>query len=94
MTVTVEGIKVPAGTYLIYTGQAPVSGPFHFTRTWNLAVTTRTITKPKEAARFKVKLRKFLRKIETLTFNVGEHLRRQQDCKRSVTWENTSVKFA
>ncbi len=91
--VTVEGVKVPAGSYLIYTWPGASEWTISLYKDLELGGNYKNYDKTKEAARFKVKSEKLAEKIETLTFNIGDIADDSKTAKVQLTWENTSVKF-
>jgi hypothetical protein len=91
--VTVEGTKVPAGTYLIFTWPGESEWTVSLYKDLDLGGDTEHYDKTKEAANFKVKSEKLAEKIETLTFNIGDIADDSKTAKVQLTWENTSVKF-
>jgi hypothetical protein len=91
--VTVEGVKVPAGQYLIYTWPGASEWTVSLYKDLDLGGDTNSYDKTKEAANFKVKSEKLAEKIETLTFNIGDISDDNKSAKIQLMWENTSVKF-
>ncbi len=91
--VTVEGTKVPAGEYLIFTWPGASEWTVSLYKDVTLGGDTEHYDKTKEAANFKVKSEKFAEKVETLTFNIGDISDDSKTAKVQLTWENTSVKF-
>lgn len=91
--VTVEGTKVPAGTYLIFTWPGASEWTISFYKDLALGGDYEHYDKTKEAANFKVKSEKLTEKVETLTFNIGDISDDSKTAKVQLAWENTSVKF-
>ena len=91
--VTVEGVKVPAGQYLIFTWPGAAEWTFSLYKDLELGGNTTKYDKTKEAANFKVKSEKLAEKVETLTFNIGDISDDSKTAKVQLMWENTSVKF-
>jgi len=91
--VTVEGIKVPAGSYLIFTWPGASEWTVSLYKDLDLGGNTAEYDATKEAAKFKVKSEKIAEKIETLTFNIGDISDDSKTAKVQLAWENTSVKF-
>ena len=91
--VTVEGTKVPAGTYLIFTWPGASEWTITFYKDLDLGGDTEHYDKTKEAASFKVKSEKLAEKIETLTFAIGDIADDSKSAKVQLAWEYTSVKF-
>ncbi len=92
--VTIEGVKVPAGQYLIYTWPGATEWTVSLYKDLELGGDYDKYDKTKEAANFKVKSEKLAEKIETLTFNIGDIADDSKAAKVQLMWENTSVKFA
>ena len=91
--VTVEGAKVPAGTYLIFTWPSASEWTISLYKDLALGGNTTQYDKTKEVANFKVKSEKLTEKIETLTFNISDIADDSKTAKVQLAWENTSVKF-
>lgn len=91
--VTVEGIKVPAGQYLIFTWPGATEWTVSLYKDLEIGGEYDKYDKAKEAANFKVKSEKLAEKIETLTFNIGDISDDSKTAKVQLMWENTSVKF-
>ncbi len=91
--VIVEGTKVPAGEYLIFTWPGASEWTVSLYKDVTLGGDTENYDKTKEAANFKVKSEKLAEKIETLTFNIGDIADDSKTAKVQLAWENTSVKF-
>ncbi len=91
--VTVEGAKLPAGKYLIYTWPGASEWTVSLYKDLELGADYEHYDKTKEAANFKVKSEKLAEKIETLTFNIGDISDDSKSAKVQLAWENTSVKF-
>jgi len=91
--VTVEGNKIAAGKYLIYTWPGASEWTVSLYKDLDLGGNTTKYDASKEAAKFKVKPEKLAEKIETLTFNIGDISDDSKTAKVQLMWENTSVKF-
>jgi hypothetical protein len=92
--VTVEGIAVPKGEYLIFTWPGASEWTVSLYKDVSLGGDTEKYDKTKEAANFKVKPAKLSEKVETLTFNISDIADDSKSAKVQLAWENTSVKFA
>lgn len=92
--VTVEGTKVPAGKYLIFTWPGATEWTVTLYKDLDLGGDTDHYDKTKEAANFKVKPEKLTEKVETLTFNITDISDDSKWAKIQMAWENTSVKFS
>ncbi|MBI3481444.1 MAG: DUF2911 domain-containing protein [Bacteroidetes bacterium] len=92
--VTVEGIKVPAGKYLIFTWPGATEWTVSLYKDLDLGGDTEHYDKTKEAANFKVKSEKLTEKVETLTFNITDISDDSKLAKIQMALENTSLKFS
>ncbi len=92
--VTVEGAKVPAGKYLIFTWPGASEWTISLYKDLDLGGDTQHYDKTKEAANFKVKSEKLTEKVEMLTFNITDLSDDSKTAKIQMAWENTSVKFS
>lgn len=92
--VTVEGNKVPAGKYLIYTWPGASEWTVSLYKDINLGGDTEHYDKAQELINFKVKSEKLAEKVETLTYNIGDIADDSKSAKVQLAWENTSVKFS
>ncbi|MBS1490409.1 MAG: DUF2911 domain-containing protein [Bacteroidetes bacterium] len=91
--VTVEGNKVAAGKYLIYSWPGASEWTVSLYKDLALGGNTGEYDASKEAAKFKVKSEKLAEKVETLTYNIGDISDDSKTAKVQLAWENTSVKF-
>lgn len=91
--VTVEGINVPKGEYLIYTWPGADEWTVSLYKDLTLGGNVGGYDESKEAARFKVKPEKLTEKVETFTVNIGDIANDHKTAKVQLAWENTSVKF-
>lgn len=91
--VTVEGIAVPKGEYLIFTWPGANEWTVSLYKDVSLGGNTGGYDKSKEAANFKVKPTKLTEKVETFTINIGDISDDNKTAKVQLAWENTSVKF-
>ncbi len=92
--VTVEGIAVPKGEYLIYTWPGANEWTVSLYSDLRLGGNTDDYDKSKEVANFKVKPEKLSEKVETFTINIGDIADDNKSAKVQLAWENTSVKFS
>src|SRR5260221_5596948 len=92
--VTVEGIKVPAGTYLIFTWPSATEWTISLYKDLDLGGNTAGYKTENEVAKFKVKSEKLTEKVETFTINISDIADNSASAKVQIAWENTSVKFA
>ncbi len=91
--VTVEGIAVPKGEYLIFSWPGASEWTITLYKDISLGGNTGDYNKEKEAANFKVKSEQLTSKVETLTINIGDIAADSKTAKVQIAWENTSVKF-
>ncbi|MFM7850660.1 MAG: DUF2911 domain-containing protein, partial [Flammeovirgaceae bacterium] len=91
--VTVEGIAVPKGEYLIFTWPGASEWTVSLYKDIKLGGNTGGYDKTQEAANFKVKSEKLTERVETLTFEISDIAPDSKSAKIHLAWENTSVKF-
>jgi len=92
--VTVEGIKIPAGKYLLFAWPGATEWTLSLYKDLQLGGNTEQYDKKQEAANFKVKSEKLTEKVEMLTYNVTDLSDDSKWAKIQLAWENTSVKFS
>ncbi|MEO7990376.1 MAG: DUF2911 domain-containing protein [Chryseolinea sp.] len=92
-TVTVEGITVPNGKYLLLTWPGATEWTIALNKDINLGGNTGGYDAAKDAANFKVKSDKLTEKVETFTISIGDISDDSKNAKVQLSWENTSVKF-
>lgn len=91
--VTVEGIAVPKGEYLIFTWPGATEWSVALYKDIKLGGNTGGYDKTQEAANFKVRSEKLTERVETLTFEISDIAADSKSAKVQLAWENTSVKF-
>ena len=91
--VTVEGVAVPKGQYLVLTWPGASEWTVVLYKDVTLGGNTDGYVKEKEAANFKVKSEKLTEKVETFTIGIGDISDDSKSAKVQIAWENTSVKF-
>lgn len=91
--VTVEGIAVPKGEYLILTWPGANEWTVALHKNVSLGGNTGGYDKSKDAANFKVRPERLTDFVETLTLNIGDISADSKSAKVQIAWENTSVKF-
>jgi hypothetical protein len=91
--VTVEGIAIPKGEYLILTWPGASEWTVSLYKDVSLGGNTDGYDKSKDAANFKVKAQRLADPVETLTINIGDIAADNKSAKVQIAWENTSVKF-
>lgn len=89
--VTIEGNKVPAGDYALYTIPTENEWTVVLNKNTKLGGNTSDYKEAEDVARFKVKPTKTADKTETLTINFADVT--PSTANVEVLWENTSVKF-
>ena len=89
--VTVQGTKVPAGDYAIYSIPGQTEWTIVLNKNITLGGNTQNYKNEEDVARFKVKPLKLLNKVETLTINFTDLT--PATAFLEVAWENTAVKF-
>jgi len=88
--VMLQGTKVPAGEYAIYTIPAETEWTVIFNKNTKLGGNTQDYKQADDVARFKVKPLKTPTKTETLTINFADLT--PATANLEILWENTSVK--
>lgn len=91
--VTVEGIKVPKGKYLILTIPGASEWTVSLYSDVSLGGNLQAYDKSKEVANFKVKPATLPQPVETFTVNIGDISNDSKQAKVEIAWEKTSVKF-
>lgn len=91
--VTVEGIKVPKGKYLILTIPGASEWTVSLYSDVSLGGNLQAYDKSKEVANFKVKPVTLPQPVETFTVNIGDISNDSKQAKVEIAWEKTSVKF-
>ncbi len=92
--VTVEGIAVPKGDYLLFTWPGTSEWTVSLYKDLSIGGNTAGYDKTKEQANFKVKAEKLTEKVETFTMAISDIAEDNTNGKIQISWENTSVKFA
>lgn len=92
--VTVEGVAVPKGEYLIFSWPGATEWTIALYKDITLGGNTGGYDKTKEVANFKVKSEKLTEKVETFTISIGDVADDSKSAKVQISWENTTVKFA
>lgn len=91
--VTVEGIEVAKGEYLIFSWPGANEWTVSLYNDLSLGGNTDGYDESKEAARFKVKPTRRTEKVETFTVNIADLADDNKSASIELVWENTSVKF-
>jgi hypothetical protein len=89
--VTIEGAKVPAGEYALYTIPTENEWTVVLNKNTKLGGNTGDYKEAEDVARFKVKAAKTTEKTETFTINFADLTPATANIE--LLWENTSVKF-
>jgi hypothetical protein len=91
--VTVEGVAVPKGEYLILTWPGENEWTISIYKDVKLGGGVDKYDAANDAAKFKVKPTKLSEKVETFTINITDIADDSKSAKVQLAWENTSVKF-
>lgn len=91
--VTVEGLKVPKGEYLIFTWPAATEWTISLYKDLTLGGNTADYKKENELGVFKVKSEQLTRAQDTFTVNIDDIAADNKTAKVSIAWENTIVRF-
>lgn len=91
--VTVEGVKVPKGEYLILTWPGASEWTVSLYSDVSMGGYTDKYDKSKDVANFKVKSGKLTEKVETFTVAITDLSEDSTSGNVQIAWENTSVKF-
>lgn len=91
--VTVEGIAVPKGEYLIFTWPGAIEWTVAIYKDVKLGGDTEKYDKAQEAANFKVKSENLSAPVETLTLGIDDIAADNKSGVVSLAWENTRIKF-
>jgi len=92
--VTVEGLAVPKGEYLIFTWPGAAEWTVSIYKDVKLGGDTDNYDKAQEAANFKVKAEKLANQVETLTISIDDIANNNKSGAVSLAWENTRIKFS
>jgi tetratricopeptide (TPR) repeat protein len=90
--VTIEGNKVPAGTYALYTIPNKDKWEILFYKDLKLGGNVNEYNKENELFRISSNVVNMSDKVETFTINVSDI--NPSNCKIELTWENTKVSFS
>ena len=91
--VTVQGVKVPAGEYLIFTWPGAKEWTITLYKDLTIGGNTGAYKKENEVASFKAPSEKISEKIDTFTMNISDLSEDSTTGNVQIEWENTSVKF-
>jgi hypothetical protein len=91
--VTVQGVKVPKGEYLIFTWPGASEWTISLYKDLAIGGYTDNYKKEQEAANFKAPATKLAQKIETFGINITDLSEDSTSGNVELQWENTSVKF-
>ncbi len=91
--VKVENIDVPKGEYLIFTWPGAGEWTVSLYKDLSLGGNTADYDASKEAAKFKVKTKKLVEKVETFTISIDDIAADNKSGKVTLAWENTAVPF-
>ena len=91
--VTVEGVKVPKGEYLIFTWPGKSEWSVSLYKDTSIGGYTDKYEASNEVAKFTVKSVKVTEKVETFTVGITDLSEDSTTANIMVAWENTGVKF-
>jgi|SRR5690606_3029225 len=91
--VTVQGVKVPKGEYLIFTWPGAKEWTVSLYKDTSIGGYTDKYDKAQEAANFKVVPGKLSEKAEMFTVNITDVSEDSTTANLQLAWENTSVKI-
>lgn len=91
--VTVEGVKIPKGEYLIFTWPGAKEWTVSLYKDVSIGGYTDNYKKEQEIANFKVPAQKTAEKVEAFTVAITDLTDDSTSASVQLSWENTSVKF-
>lgn len=91
--VTVEGIKVPKGEYLIFSWPGATEWTVSLYKDLSIGGNTEAYKKEDEVANFKVKTEKLATKVETFTVSIDDIAEDNKSAKVTFSWENVAFRF-
>jgi hypothetical protein len=91
--VTVEGIKVPKGEYLVLSWPGATEWTVSLYKDVSLGGNTAGYKKENEAANFKVKTEKLAANVETFTISIDDIVEDNKSAKVTFSWENVAFRF-
>ena len=91
--VTVEGIKVPKGEYLIFSWPGATEWTVSLYKDVSIGGNTDGYDAKTEAAKFKVKTEKPVTKVETFTVSIDDIAEDNKSAKVSIAFENVVFRF-
>jgi hypothetical protein len=91
--VTVQGVKVPKGEYLIFTWPGATEWAVSLYKDLSIGGNTGNYNKEQEVANFKAAPTKLTEKVESFAINITDLSDDSTTANIQLTWENTSVKF-
>lgn len=91
--VTVEGIKVPKGEYLIFSWPGATEWTVSLYKDLSIGGNTDGYKEENEVARFKVKTEKLATKVETFTISIDDIAEDNKSAKITLSWENVAFRF-
>ncbi|HEU5292490.1 MAG TPA: DUF2911 domain-containing protein [Cyclobacteriaceae bacterium] len=91
--VSVEGVEVPKGEYLIFTWPGATEWTVSLYKDISIGGATESYDKTKEAANFKVKAEKPATLVETLTLSIDDISSDNKSGVVSLAWENAKINF-
>lgn len=91
--VTVEGIKVPKGEYLVISWPGATEWTVSLYKDISIGGDMTAYKKENEAANFKVKTEKLANKVETFTVSIDDIAADNKSATVSFSWENVAFRF-
>lgn len=91
--VTVEGIKVAKGEYLIFSWPGATEWTVSLYKDLSIGGNTDAYKEENEVARFKVKSEKLTRKVETFTVSIDDISDDNKTAKVTLSWEDVAIRF-
>lgn len=91
--VTVEGVKVPKGDYLIFTWPGAKEWTVTFYKDLSIGGYTDKYDKANEVASFKAAASKLTEKVDTFTMAITDLSEDSTTANVQISWENTAAKF-
>jgi hypothetical protein len=91
--VTVEGIKVPKGEYLIFSWPGAAEWTVSLYKDLSIGGNAEAYKQENEVAKFKVKTEKLAGKVETLTVSIDDIAEDNKSAKVTLSWENVAFRF-
>src|SRR5688572_12587983 len=91
--VTVEGIKVPRGEYMIFSWPGATEWTVSLYKDLSIGGNTDAYKPENEVAKFTVKAEKLATKVETFTVSIDDIAEDNKSAKVTLAWENVAFRF-